>query len=157
MSEERVPAGEFTEWLAGMQSALRGEADSDVPCGTCIACCTSSQFIHIEPDETQTLAHIPAELLVPAPGQPPGHVLMGYVDDGACPMLVDGACSIYEHRPRTCRVYDCRLFAALGRVNADTPLIAARIGQWEFEYADDASRQRADDIRRSGTLPPPPR
>lgn len=152
---ERIPAGEFTEWLAGMQSALRGEADSDVPCGTCIACCTSSQFIHIEPDETQTLARIPAELLVPAPGQPPGHVLMGYVDDGACPMLVDGACSIYEDRPRTCRVYDCRLFAALGRVNEDTPLIAGRIRQWEFEYADYAARQRADEIRSSGTLPSP--
>jgi uncharacterized protein len=29
-------------------------------------------------------------------------------------MLVDGACSIYNHRPRTCRVYDCRVFAATG-------------------------------------------
>lgn len=154
MSEQRVPAGEFTVWLTGMQAALRGEADSEVPCGTCIACCTSSQFVHIEPDEAETLARIPAELLVPAPGQPSGHVLMGYVDDGACPMLVDGACSIYEHRPRTCRVFDCRLFAALDRVNEDTPLIADRVRQWEFSYADEASRQRADDIRSAGTLSP---
>ena len=35
---------------------------------TCTACCTSSQFVHIEPDETDTLAHIPAALRFPAPG-----------------------------------------------------------------------------------------
>ncbi len=80
---------------------------------------------------------------------------MGYVDDGACPMLVDGACSIYEHRPRTCRVYDCRLFAALGRVNEDTPLIAARVRAWEFEYADDASRALAEDVREKRHAPAP--
>jgi Fe-S-cluster containining protein len=151
---ERIPAGEFREWLDGMRASLRGEADSDVPCGTCTACCTSSQFVHIEPDETETLAHIPAELLFSAPGQPPGHVLMGYDEDGCCPMFVDGGCSIYEYRPRTCRVYDCRLFAALGRVNEDTPAIATRIRSWEFTYADDESRQLADQVRSAGRLAP---
>jgi uncharacterized protein len=149
---ERIPAGEFTQWLTGMESALRGEADSDVPCGSCTACCTSSQFVHIEPDEAEALAVIPAELLFPAPGQPPGHVLMGYDQDGHCPMFVDGGCSIYEHRPRTCRVYDCRLFAALGRVNDATPMIAQRIRSWEFDYADDASRERAEQVRAAGRL-----
>jgi uncharacterized protein len=148
-----TPAGEFTVWLHGMQAALRGEADSDVPCGSCTACCTSSQFVHIEPDEVRTLALIPPELLFPAPGQPPGHVVMGYDQDGNCPMFVDGGCSIYANRPRTCRVYDCRLFAALGRVNDDTPLIAARIRSWEFTYADDDSRALAAAIGASGRLP----
>ena len=149
-----VPAGEFGTWLAGMQAALDGQADSDVPCGTCTACCRSSQFVHIEPDETATLALIPEELLFPAPGQPPGHRVMGYDQDGCCPMLVDDACSIYEARPRTCRVYDCRLFAALGRVNDATPMIAARIRAWEFSYADEDTRLLAEEIRTSGTLPP---
>lgn len=148
-----VPAGEFRAWLDGMQAALRGEADSDVPCGTCTACCTSSQFVHIEPDETQTLALIPDELLFPAPGLPSGHVLMGYDQDGCCPMFVDGGCSIYAQRPRTCRVYDCRLFAALGRVNEDTPAIAARIRSWEFTYADEDSRAAAEQVRDAGRLP----
>ena len=57
-----------------MRAALRGERDSDVPCNGCTACCTSSQFVHIGPDETDTLAHIPAELLFPAPRLPRGHV-----------------------------------------------------------------------------------
>lgn len=154
---EGRPAGEFRTWLSGMQAALRGEADSDVPCGSCTACCTSSQFIHIEPDETETLAMIPPELLWPAPGQPEGHVVMGYDQDGCCPMFADGACTIYSHRPRTCRVYDCRLFAALGRVNEDTPAIASVIRSWEFEYADDSSRRLAAEVRATGQLPSPER
>ena len=53
-----------------MQAALRGERSADVPCGDCTRCCTSSQFIHIAPDEVETLAHIPVELLFPAPRLP---------------------------------------------------------------------------------------
>ena len=60
-----------------------------MPCGTCTACCTSSQFVHIGPDEVDTLAHIPAELLFPAPRMPKGHVLLGYDERGHCPMLID--------------------------------------------------------------------
>jgi Fe-S-cluster containining protein len=78
---------------------------------------------------------------------------MGYDQDGNCPMFTGGGCSIYEHRPRTCRVYDCRLFAALGRVNDDTPQIAHRIRSWEFTYADDDARAVAEGIREAGRLP----
>ena len=151
---DRRPAGEFGAWLDGMQSAMRGERDSDVPCDGCTACCTSSQFIHVAPEDVEALAVIPPELLFPAPGQPPGHFVMGYDQDGCCPMFHDGGCSIYDVRPRTCRVYDCRLFAALGRVNEATPLIAQRIRSWEFSYADEQVRERAAAIRDAGTLSP---
>jgi Fe-S-cluster containining protein len=150
---ERRPAGEFGAWLSGMQAALRGEQDSDVPCDGCTACCTSSQFVHVAPEDVEALAVIPPELLFPAPGQPDGHFVMGYDQDGCCPMLVDGGCSIYAYRPRTCRVYDCRLFAAVGRANEATPLIAQRIRSWEFEYADEKARRQAADIRAAGHLP----
>ena len=113
----------LSEWLDELDAA----SDMHVPCGACTACCTSSQFVHIEPDETDTLAHVPAVLRFPAPGLPKGHVVMGYDERGHCPMLVDGACSIYEHRPRTCRTYDCRIFAVTG-VEPDQPAIAARGG-----------------------------
>src|SRR6187399_1589388 len=109
-----VDAGGFASWIDSLRLALRGEADADVPCGSCTACCTSAQFVHIGPDETDALAHIAPELLVAAPGRPRGHVVLGYDERGHCPMLVDGACSIYEHRPRTCRTYDCRVFPAAG-------------------------------------------
>ena len=93
--EPDLPAGDFSQWVVGMQAAIRGEQDSDVPCNGCTACCTSSQFVHIDPDEADTLAHIPRALLFPAPGRPRGHVLLGYDERGHCSMLVDGACSIY--------------------------------------------------------------
>jgi hypothetical protein len=133
-----------------MQAALRGDADAEVPCGSCTACCTSSQFVPIGPDETDTLAHIPAELLFPAPRQPKGHVVLGYDERGHCPMLVDGRCSIYEHRPRTCRTYDCRIFAATGLdVGADDQTkdpIAERVTRWQFSFPTADHRRRQDAV-----------
>src|SRR5207237_7695683 len=112
--------------------------------------CTSSQFVPIDPDETDTLAHIPAELLFPAPRQTEGHVLLGYDERGHCPMLVEGRCSIYEHRPRTCRAYDCRIFAATGLdIGADDPTkdpIAHRVSRWHFDFPS------PDDHRRHAAL-----
>jgi len=149
--EENLPAGDFSAWLRAMLAALRDEAAADVPCGGCTACCTASQFVHIEPGETDTLAHIPPELLFPAPGRPRGHVLLGYDEQGHCPMLVEGQCSIYEHRPRTCRAYDCRIFAAAGLdVDADDDRkapIARRARRWRFALPTDDDRRRHAAVR----------
>jgi Fe-S-cluster containining protein len=141
---ELLDAGSFSEWLASMTAALRGDGNSEVPCGRCTACCTSSQFVHIEPDETDTLARIPEELLFPAPRMERGHLLMGYDEHGRCPMLADGRCSIYEHRPRTCRVYDCRIFAASGLAvdEAEKAAISRQVARWRFSYRDDNDRAR---------------
>ncbi|HLM63298.1 MAG TPA: YkgJ family cysteine cluster protein [Acidimicrobiales bacterium] len=147
--DNALAAGAFSTWLVGMQRALRGEAGSDVPCDGCTACCTSSQFVHIAPDETETLAHIPAELQFPAPRLPRGNVLLGYDEDGRCPMLVDGACSIYEHRPKTCRTYDCRVFPASGVEvdDADQPAIARRVRRWHFDHPTEADRVEHEAVR----------
>ena len=146
---------DFATWLADAQAALRGERDADVPCNGCTACCRSSQFVYIEPDETETLARIPAALLFPAPRRPPGHVVLGYDERGHCPMLIDGGCSIYEHRPRTCRMYDCRVFAAAG-VDPEKPEVAERVQEWEFTYASESDRDAHDALlavaaRQTGT------
>jgi Fe-S-cluster containining protein len=144
-----LAAGEFSSWLAAMEGALRGEHDADVPCDGCTACCTASQFVHIEPDEADTLAHIPAALLFPAPRLPRGHVLLGYDERGHCPMLVDGQCSIYEHRPRTCRTYDCRVFPATGLApeGADKVLIAERAARWRFSFPSAEDREAHAAVR----------
>jgi len=133
--ERDLPAGGFSAWLQEMQRALHGEGEADVPCDGCTACCRSSQFIHLEPDETEALACIPSALLFPAPRLPLGHVVMGYDEQGRCPMLVDDRCSIYEHRPRTCRTYDCRVLPAAGMVLAgdDSP-VARRARRWRFDH-----------------------
>ena len=146
-----LPAGDFSSWLAAMVAALRAGAPADVPCGGCTACCTSSQFVHIEPDETDTLARIPAELLFPAPGKPRGHDLLGYDERGHCPMLADGRCTIYEHRPRTCRTYDCRVFAATGLdVDAEDDRkapIARQAARWRFDFPGPEDRRRHAAVR----------
>jgi len=142
--ETQLDAGAFSVWLSDTQAALRGERGADVPCDGCTACCTSSMFIHIEPDERDTLAHIPKHLLFPAPRRPHGHVVLGHDERGHCPMLVDNRCSIYEHRPRTCRTYDCRVFAATGLDAADgdprKSAIADRVERWRFEHRTEDDR-----------------
>jgi Fe-S-cluster containining protein len=146
-----LPAGDFAAWVAAMQAALRGERDAEVPCGDCSACCTSSQFVPIGPEETDTLARIPKELLFPAPGRDKGLVLLPYDERGHCPMLVDGRCSIYEHRPRTCRTYDCRIFSATGlEVDAEAESkadIAARAARWRFTFPGNEDRRRQEAVR----------
>jgi Fe-S-cluster containining protein len=130
-----LPAGSFSSWLRETGLAQEREGGAEVPCGDCTACCTSSQFVHVGPDETETLSRIPRALLFPAPGRPRGHVLLGYDDRGHCPMFVDGRCSIYEHRPRTCRTYDCRVFPAAGLVpDTAQARIAEQTRRWRFAH-----------------------
>ncbi len=140
-----LPAGGFSEWILQIGQDEGGGAV--VPCGACTACCTSSQFIHIGPGEAQTLARIPPALLFPAPGLPKGNVLMGYDEEGHCPMFVGGRCSIYEDRPRTCRAYDCRVLPAAGLEPDDgaRAAITDRVRRWRFAYptALDRSQQAA--------------
>jgi uncharacterized protein len=151
---DELPAGDFSAWLADMRAALRGERAADVPCAGCTACCTASQFVHIGPDETDTLAHIPGELLFPAPLLPRGHVVLGYDERGHCPMLVDGECSIYDHRPRACRTYDCRVFPAAGLDAAGDgkPLIADRARRWRFSYPAAVDRDEHDAVLAAATF-----
>jgi Fe-S-cluster containining protein len=140
--DQELPAGAFSSWLLEIGSAQRHENDANVPCGECTACCTSSQFVHIAPDEGDVLARIPRALLFAAPGLPKGHVVMGYDEHGHCPMFVAGRCSIYEHRPRTCRTYDCRIFpaTALELDDDDKRRIVERTRRWRFDYPTEADR-----------------
>ena len=141
-------AGSVSRWLTDMRAALQGRADATVACDGCTACCASSQFVHVGPDETDTLAHIPPALLFPAPGRPRGEVLMGYDQHGRCPMLGEAGCSIYAHRPRSCRSFDCRIFTATGiDADADKPLITAQARRWHFDLDDDDDAVLLDALR----------
>lgn len=161
------PAGDFGAWLESIDAALAGTVDADVPCGDCTGCCTSSQFVLVEPTDTAARGHIPAELLFPAPGLP-GHHVMGYDARGHCPMLDDGRCTIYEHRPRTCRTYDCRVFTAAGIEPDESSkvAIAERVRQWRFTHPTPHDERLHDAVRAAAAhlvdhgpepdVPPPP-
>lgn len=128
-----------------MRSALAGGPGMQVACGACVGCCTSSYYIRIRPHESEALRQIPPGQLIDDPASP-GTRLMGYDTRGHCPMFRDGGCSIYSHRPDTCRTYDCRVFTAAG-MDAGTgrDVINERVGRWQFEYpgAVDVAEQRA--------------
>ena len=94
------------------------------------------------------------DVVFPAPRLPVGHVLMGYDESGHCPMLIDGACSIYEHRPRTCRTYDCRVFAASGLM-LDDPTKSAindQVRRCQFQLADNIDRAELEAVRSAALL-----
>jgi len=132
-----LPAGEFSLWLDRTRNSQKTGEDIAVPCGDCTACCRSSYFIHIKPDETKTIAKIPEELMFPAPGLPEGNVLLGFNKKGLCPMFADNKCSIYDYRPLTCRTYDCRIFKATGLdVEDDRVLIYQQSNRWKFNFSD---------------------
>lgn len=141
-----LPAGRFSCWLRRTRAALAEEGEADVPCGECSACCTTSHFVHVRPEENQTLARIPRDLLFPAPGLPDGNVLLGYDEHGHCPMLAGGRCSIYDDRPLTCRAYDCRVFAAAG-ITADSDLITRQTRRWKFSHPTRDDRDRHAAVR----------
>lgn len=142
------PAGEFGAWLAQMRAVLRGESDADVPCDGCVGCCVSDYPIPLRPDDTAALDRVPAALLsLPRDGR---LARMLPRDDGTCPMLSAGLCDIYRERPRTCRDYDCRIYAAAGlEPDGERPVIQQRVREWGFSFASDADRDAAQAIRRA--------
>jgi len=134
-----VDAGEFGAWRRAMAAALRGDGGTDVPCGSCVGCCSGSWPIALRTDDAVVLPRVPADYVIEVAGAPPGVRYMGYRPDGTCPLLEAGRCTVYAHRPQTCRDFDCRLFAAAGLASAgaNKSLIDARIAAWRFQYATD--------------------
>jgi len=133
-----IDAGPFAAW----RHAIRTGAQAAVPCGDCNACCRSSYFIHIRGSEQPTLDAVPQAVRFMAPGRP-GDQVMGYDEEGRCPMLQEGRCSIYPARPQTCREYDCRIFAAcdISAGDADKAAINERVARWQFTYPQARDRQ----------------
>ena len=128
-------AGPFSDWLRAMRTALAGRAGMDVACGDCRGCCTSSYFIKVRAHETTTIERIGADNLRPVPGAGDGGQLMGFDAQGHCLMFANGGCSIYAHRPETCRTYDCRVFTAAGmNAGPDRSEINERIASWQFDH-----------------------
>jgi len=151
---QSLPAGDFSSWLRHIRNALLSESGIDVACEGCIGCCSSSYFIHIKPQETGSLSRIRKEVLFSAPGLPKGHLLMGYDKDGRCPMLEKGKCVIYEHRPLTCRNYDCRVFTAAGIAAGgdDKAVINQRVERWKFSYPTESDRNEHLAVRAAATF-----
>lgn len=144
------PAGRFGDWLASMRAVLGGQQDADVPCGDCTGCCVSSYPIPLRPSDRVALERVPGRYLqLPAAGSD-GLARMGFDQDGCCPMLESGSCSIYADRPRTCRDYDCRIYAAAGlEPDGERPVIQQRVREWQFAMDGEPDHDKAAAVRRA--------
>jgi uncharacterized protein len=131
----------FSSWLRSARAALAEEESADVPCGSCNACCRTFHFIHVRPEEKRARARLPRDFLIPAPGLPPGNLVLGHDQNGCCPMLVADHCTVYEDRPLACRTYDCRVYAATG-IAPDRDAIAEQVRRWTFGYPAQEDRER---------------
>ena len=69
-------------------------------------------------------------------------------------MLIDEKCSIYAHRPKACRTYDCRIFAAAGiGVDRDEQAsIARQAERWQFNFPTPTDRTRHQAVRAAATF-----
>lgn len=150
---EPLDAGIFSRWLEGFLASLP-DGENDVPCGDCIGCCCSSYFIHVTPEDKAARAAIPKKLLFKAPGLPRGNHLMGHDEKGYCPMLHEGACTIYEARPGTCRRYDCRIFAAAGIAagGEEARVINERVQRWSFALPTPSDRALLSAVRKAAAF-----
>lgn len=84
----------------------------NVPCGTCTLCCEKlSPFL--TPEEVASGLY-PLSLLQPDEEQIRYNPNVGPIvvlyrkKEGGCGMFIDGKCSIYDYRPKSCRQFDCR-------------------------------------------------
>jgi Fe-S-cluster containining protein len=140
-----LSAGAFSAWLRDTRGALAEKREADVPCGGCNACCRTAHYVHVRPEDRRALRHLPRAFLRSAPDLPPGNQVLGYDAAGRCPMLFDGRCTIYVDRPRACRTYDCRMYAAAA-IAADRPEIDAQARRWLFTYPSPRDREEQDAV-----------
>jgi uncharacterized protein len=143
-----LPAGDFARWLRSyLDAQTQAGPSNDVPCGDCNACCRASYFVPIRSEERETLARIPPARLTRSARSSEPRWVLDQACAGECPMLIDGACSIYAQRPQTCRRFDCRVSAAAGVGMGSGPRarVNERVWRWRFEYPSelDAECQNA--------------
>ncbi|MBN1499607.1 MAG: YkgJ family cysteine cluster protein [Spirochaetes bacterium] len=134
---EHVITEKFTSWLNQIRKTFLTGEGVKVPCGNCTACCTSSYYICIDPDEKETLAAIPGNFLFSVPGETGKKKVLGFDENGECFMFMNNKCSIYDRRPRACRNFDCRIFTAAGiPVDDNRVMISRQVRRWKFNFSE---------------------
>jgi hypothetical protein len=89
-----------------------------VPCNGCRMCC---YHLRIEVEPQDDIRHLDIET------HEDGGQTLRRREDGSCVHLGPEGCTVYAHRPRGCRTYDCRLFSLLGIVETAVP-----VPHWTF-------------------------
>ena len=134
-----------------MRAVLKGEQDADVPCDGCVGCCVSSYAIPLRPADMTALAAVPDRYLRMSVNGDLAR--MEFREDGSCPMLDAGRCTIYAGRPQTCRDYDCRIYTATGLLpDGERPVIRERVLEWRFDSPTDEEQAQRAALQRAAAF-----
>lgn len=106
---------------------------STVNCRSCRACCVDFADTPVLPFESGDGLDIEVR---------DGKRFLRKKANGECIHLQDGGCSVYEHRPSTCRVFDCRDFAVEKLTNPNLPRLNEAIAQWAVSDGTPEGRDR---------------
>ncbi len=99
-------------WNIKITTVEQPEPDSDVPCEGCEAPCCKGMLIPLLTEKEFFSNAYPIKVIdIPELKKdlPNSQNVIGLamLKDG-CPFLKGSCCSIYQDRPKACRVYDCR-------------------------------------------------
>ena len=93
----KASIGSLSTYLRHASKISVTNPDSHTPCGGCDTCCHSVfNKISLTPEEQTRF----------------GVEYFDMTKTGRCPHMGDKGCEIYEQRPLSCRMFDCRFLAA---------------------------------------------
>ena len=117
MTEGPLKGSNLKPMGASVTSILKFHADKNsvpnVDCSGCNAqCCRQYEVEYDHGDDESLFTHVGKD----------GQRILPRNDLGACDHLVNGACDIYDRRPRACRHYDCRPFALANTLASESTI-----------------------------------
>lgn len=128
--------GSLSTYLRHASKISIANPDSHTPCGSCDTCCHSVfDKLGLTPEEQTRF----------------GVEYFDMTETGRCPHMGENGCEIYEQRPLTCRMFDCRFFAACDIARVEVGGIPALpnaqinelAGKWAFKPLTDEDRLAA--------------
>lgn len=104
------------------------DIDAKVNCGTCTACCRKEMVLLVDGDDPANYPEaIEVEWDNPFTGEDVARVIP-HAPNGACIYLGKNGCTIYDKRPKMCRVFSC-----VGFVNRVLELTARNQRRQDFK------------------------
>lgn len=82
------------------------EKQTEVPCGSCTACCSTNQNLPLDPAQGDDVESYCVQVTVDQAGN--RAFSLAKTPGGVCVYLGTSGCTIYDRRPSLCRSFDCR-------------------------------------------------
>ncbi len=123
---ERKYPGSASTVARNWERLIRDRTEASVPCNGCNACCRSKTLqAQVRGDE---LERFPDAVW----NDNTNSYVLKKNDDGSCTRLVDGKCSVYADRPKSCSGYDCRFHLLAGVIpDGNDPVMQEAVLQWD--------------------------